>query len=63
MEEPEVCLQTLRADGALADLEIDFGVVVNVINTHLFTDCKASQGDVLAICSVVPTGCDECISL
>jgi hypothetical protein len=63
MEEPEVCLQAFRADGTLADLKINFGVVVNVVNTHFVADCKASQSDVVAICSLVPAGRNECISL
>jgi hypothetical protein len=63
MEEPEVCLQAFRTDGTLADLKINFRVVVDVVNTHLITDCKASQSDVVAVCSLVPAGRDECISL
>lgn len=63
MEEPEVCLQALRTDGALAHLKINFWVVVNVVNTHFFTDCKASQSNVVAICGLVPAACNQCISL
>lgn len=63
VEEPEVCVQTVGADGALTDLEIDFGVVVHVVDTHLIADGKAPQCNVVTICCLVPAGSDECIPL
>jgi hypothetical protein len=63
VEEPEVCVQAVRADGTLTDLEIDFGVVVYVVDTHLIADGKAPQCDVVTICGLVPAGRDECIPL
>jgi hypothetical protein len=63
MQEPEVCIETVGADGTLADLKIDFGVVVHVVDTHLIADGEATQCDVVTICGVVPAGRDECISL
>jgi len=63
MEEPEVCVQILRADGTLADLKIDFWVVVHIVNTHFIADSKASKCNVVTVCSPVPAGCDECVPL
>jgi hypothetical protein len=63
VEEPEVRVQTVGADGTLADLEINFRVVVHIVDAHLIADGKASHCDVVTICGLVPAGRDERVSL
>lgn len=59
----KICLQTLIADRTLANLQLCLRVVVYVVDAHLIRDCKSSDSDIGAAGGVVPTSCDQCISL
>lgn len=63
MDLSEVCLQALVADGTFADLQFGFGIVVDVVDTHLIRDGEPSQRYVGTTGRVVPASCDQCIAL
>ena len=55
----KVLLEVEVGDGAFADLEFGPGIVLDVVDAHLFAEAVAAHRDIGPVRGVVPAGRDE----